>query len=42
MSSVIDLGKAGFGKKYMLSQEDKDLYKTRYSHIAPDLKDGLV
>lgn len=30
------------GKKYALSHHQKEVYRSRYSHIAPDLVDGIV
>ena len=42
---LIDFGKACFadqGKYYQLSEEEKKIYKKNHSHIAPDLRDGLV
>ena len=43
--TVIDFGKAcpsEMGKKYVLGHYQKEVYRNRYSHIAPDLVDGIV
>lgn len=42
---MIDFGKACFatqGKYYKLSEEEKDIYKNEHSHVAPDLRDGVI
>ena len=42
---IIDFGKActvDCCKKYHLSDTEKDVYKHEHSHIAPDLRDGIV
>ena len=42
---IIDFGKAcsvDGGKKYHLSDTEKEVYKLEHSHIAPDLRDGIV
>lgn len=41
---IIDFGKAcfdAFGKKYALTHEEKELYKSKHPHIAPDLRNGI-
>ena len=42
--TIIDFGKAcpsEMGKKYVLDHYQKEVYRNRYSHIAPDLVDGI-
>lgn len=41
---IIDFGKAceiSQGKKYNLSNRQKEYYKINHPHIAPDLRDGI-
>lgn len=41
---TVDFNKAcevGKGKKYNLSNAEKEQYKNHHHHIAPDLRDGL-
>lgn len=43
--TIIDFGKAcpsKKGKKYILGPHQRKMYRSRYSHIAPDLVDGIV
>lgn len=42
---IIDFGKARpihLGKTYSLSEAEQDRFKVEHTHIAPDLRDGLV
>ena len=41
---IIDFGKACLlaeGKKYNLSHKQREVYKLKHPHVAPDVRDGL-
>ena len=43
--TIVDFGKAcpsEKGKMYVLGSRQKEMYRSRFSHIAPDLVDGIV